>query len=110
MIPLAGPAAHWGAARSQPRGHQGCPQVRGLRASLSVSGAPCLLSWKSCKDDRKGIPLGSVPVFSGELQVLGEKNSVTPVILENLRLFGLTPAGDFFLLLLVVCSAWEARS
>ena len=86
------------------------PTSKGPACLIVSFGAPCLLSWKSCKDDRKGIPLGSVPVFSGELQVLGEKNSVTPVILENLRLFGLTPAGDFFLLLLVVCSAWEARS
>ena len=42
--------------------------------------------------------MGSVPVFSGELQVLGKKSSVTSVILENVLLYRLTPVGAFFLL------------
>ena len=40
--------------------------------------------------------LSSVPVFSGELQVLGKKSSVTSVILENIHLYRLTPVGAFF--------------
>ena len=51
-------------------------------------------------------PLGSVPVFSGELQVLGKKSSVTSVILENVHLYRLTPVGAFFPLLVEVCPAW----
>ena len=47
-----------------------------------------------------------MPVFSGELQMLGEKSSVTTVILENFCFFGLNPVGTFFLLLLAVCLAW----
>jgi len=47
-----------------------------------------------------------VPVFSGELQVLGKKSSVTSVILENVHLYRLTPVGAFFLLLVEVCPAW----
>ena len=46
-----------------------------------------------------------MPVFSGELQVLGEKSSVASLILENLRLCGLTPVGAFFLPLPEVCPA-----
>ena len=37
-------------------------------------------------------------MFSGELQVLGKKSSVTSVILENVHLYRLTPVGAFFLL------------
>ena len=44
-------------------------------------------------------------MFSGELQVLGKKSSVTSVILENVHLYRLTPVGAFFLLLLEVCPA-----
>ena len=44
-------------------------------------------------------------MFSGELQVLGGKSSVTSVILENVHLYGLIPVGAFFLLLLEVCPA-----
>ena len=47
-----------------------------------------------------------MPVFSGELQVLGKKSSVTSVILENVLLYRLTPVGAFFLLLVEVCPAW----
>jgi len=47
-----------------------------------------------------------VPVFSGELQVLGKQSSVTSVILENVHLYRLTPVGAFFLLLVEVCPAW----
>jgi hypothetical protein len=47
-----------------------------------------------------------VPVFSGELQVLGKKSSVTSVILENVLLYRLTPVGAFFLILVEVCPAW----
>ena len=47
-----------------------------------------------------------MPVFSGELQVLGKKSSVTSVILENVLLYRLTPVGAFFLLLIEVCPAW----
>ena len=47
-----------------------------------------------------------MPVFSGELQVLGKKSSVTSVILENVHLYRLTPVGAFFLLLVEVCPAW----
>ena len=50
--------------------------------------------------------MGLVPVFSGELQVLGKKSSVTSVILENVHLYRLTPVGAFFLLLVEVCPAW----
>ena len=32
-----------------------------------------------------------MPVFSGELEVLGEKSSVASLILENVRVYGLTP-------------------
>ena len=46
-----------------------------------------------------------VPVFSGELQVLGKKSSVTSVILENVLLYRLTPVGAFFLILVEVCPA-----
>ena len=49
--------------------------------------------------------MGSVPVFSGELQVLGKKSSVTSVILENVLLYRLTPVGAFFLILVEVCPA-----
>ena len=49
-----------------------------------------------------------MPVFSGELQVLGKKSSVTSVILENVLLYRLTPVGAFFLLLLEVCPAQGA--
>ena len=45
-------------------------------------------------------------MFSGELQVLGKKSSVTSVILENVHLYRLTPVGAFFLLLVEVCPAW----
>ena len=44
-----------------------------------------------------------MPVFSGELQVLGKKSSVTSVILENVHLYRLTPVGAFFLPLVEVC-------
>ena len=44
-------------------------------------------------------------MFSGELQVLGKKSSVTSVILENIHLYRLTPVGAFFLLLVEVCPA-----
>ena len=64
----------------------GTPTSKRPVCASSVSGALHLLSSKSCKDDFKGIPLGSVPVFSGELQVLGKKSSVTSVILENVLL------------------------
>ena len=37
-----------------------------------------------------------MPVFSGELQVLGKKSSVTSVILENVLLYRLTPVGHNF--------------
>ena len=47
-----------------------------------------------------------MPVFSGELQVLGKKSSVTSVILENVLLYRLTPVGALFLLLIEVCPAW----
>ena len=47
-----------------------------------------------------------MPVFSGELQVLGKKSSVTSVILENVHLYRLTPVGAFFLPLVEVCLAW----
>ena len=47
-----------------------------------------------------------MPVFSGELQVLGKKSSVTSVILENVHLYRLTPVGAFFLLWVEVCLAW----
>ena len=47
-----------------------------------------------------------MPVFSGELQVLGKKSSVTSVILENVLLYRLTPVGAFFLLWVEVCLAW----
>ena len=47
-----------------------------------------------------------MPVFSGELQVLGKQSSVTSVILENVHLYRLTPVGAFFLLLVEVCPAW----
>lgn len=50
-----------------------------------------------------------MPVFSGELQMLGEKSSRTSVILESVHLCGLTPVGAFFLLLLEV-SPSGARS
>ena len=33
---------------------------------------------------------------------------MTSVILKNIRLYVLTPVGDFFLLLLEVCPAWDA--
>ena len=46
--PLCGPfswtGCRWGAAHHQPRGREGHPQVRSLRALSSVSGALCLLS------------------------------------------------------------------
>ena len=45
-------------------------------------------------------------MFSGELQVLGKKSSVTSVILENVHLYRLTPVGAFFPLLVEVCPAW----
>ena len=45
-------------------------------------------------------------MFSGELQVLGKKSSVTSVILENVLLYRLTPVGAFFPLLGEVCPAW----
>ena len=45
-------------------------------------------------------------MFSGELQVLGKKSSVTSVILENVHLYRLTPVGAFFLPLVEVCLAW----
>ena len=45
-------------------------------------------------------------MFSGELQVLGKKSSVTSVILENIHLYRLTPVGAFFLPLVEVCLAW----
>ena len=45
-------------------------------------------------------------MFSGKLQVLGKKSSVTSVILENVHLYRLTPVGAFFLLLVEVCPAW----
>ena len=47
-----------------------------------------------------------MPVFSGELQVLGKKSSVTSVILESVHLYRLTPVGAFFLPLVEVCPAW----
>ena len=47
-----------------------------------------------------------MPVFSGELLVLGKKSSVTSVILENVHLYRLTPVGAFFLPLVEVCLAW----
>ena len=50
--------------------------------------------------------MGSVPVFSGELQVLGKKSSVTSVILENVLFYRLTPVLAFFLILVEVCLAW----
>ena len=46
-----------------------------------------------------------MPVFSGELQVLGKKSSVTSVILEIVLLYRLTPVGAFFLILVEVCPA-----
>ena len=46
-----------------------------------------------------------MPVFSGELQVLGKKSSVNSVILENVLLYRLTPVVAFFLLLVEVCPA-----
>ena len=68
------------------KGTSGTPTSKRPVCASSVSGALHLLSSKSCKDDFKGIPLGSVQVFSGELQVLGKKSSVTSVILENVLL------------------------
>ena len=50
--------------------------------------------------------MGLVPVFSGELQVLGKKSSVTSVILENVLFYRLTPVLAFFLILVEVCLAW----
>ena len=47
-----------------------------------------------------------MPVFSGELQVLGKKSSVTSVILENVLFYRLTPVLAFFLILVEVCLAW----
>ena len=44
-------------------------------------------------------------MFSGELQVLGKKSSVTSVILENVHLYRLTPVGAFFLLWVEGCPA-----
>lgn len=67
------------------------------RASALRSPAPLIL--KGWKPGFKGTPLGSAPVCS-ELQVRGGgRSSVASVILENLRLYGLTPGGAFFLLL-----------
>ena len=61
--PLGWTGCRRGAVHGQPRGHEGHPQVRSLLTSLSVSGALCLLSWKWWKDNYKGIPVDSVPVF-----------------------------------------------
>ena len=88
------------------KGTSGTPTSKRPVCASSVSGALHLLSSKSCKDDFKGIPLGSVRVCSGELQVLGKKSSVTSVILENVLLYRLTPVGAFFLLLIEGCPAW----
>ena len=89
-LPRRGPfgwtACTQGRCAQPPTGTSGTPTSKRLVCASSVSGALHLLSSKSCKDDFKGIPLGSVPVFSGALQVLGKKSSVTSVILENVLL------------------------
>ena len=107
-MPLCSPfdwtSCTWGLCTWPPTRTSGRPTGKGPACMSSVLGALCLFSWKSCKDDHKGIPLGLVPVFSGELQMLGEKSSVTAVILETC-FFGLNPVGTFFLLLLAVCPA-----
>ena len=47
-----------------------------------------------------------MPVFSGELQVLGKKSSVTSMILENVLLYILALVVAFFRILVEVCPAW----
>ena len=109
-LPRRGPfgwtACTQGRCAQPPTGTSGTPTSKRPVCASSVSGALHRLSSKSCKDDFKGIPLGSVQVFSGELQVLGKKSSVTSVILENVLLYRLTPVGAFFLLLIEGCPAW----
>ena len=109
-LPRRGPfgwtACTQGRCAQPPTGTSGTPTSKRPVCASSVSGALHLLSSKSCKDDFKGIPLGSVRVCSGELQVLGKKSSVTSVILENVLLYRLTPVGAVFLLLIEGCPAW----
>ena len=109
-LPRRGPfgwtACTRGRCTHPPTRTSGTPTSKRPVCASSVSGTLRLLSSKSCKDDFKGIPLGSVQVFSGDLQVLGKKSSVTSVILENVLLYRLTPVGAFFLLLIEGCPAW----
>ena len=104
--PFSWTACTRGHSAQPPTRTSGMPTSKRAVCASSVSGALRLFSSKSCKDDFKGIPLGSVPVFSGELQVLGKKSSVTSVILENVLFYRLTPVLAFFLILVEVCLAW----
>ena len=107
--PCGGPfgltSCTWGRCAQPATMTSGMPASKGpARLVVSVR-SPEPLVLKGLQGLLQGIPLGLVSVFSGELQVLGEKSSVASVILGNVHLYGLTPVGAFFLLLLEVCPA-----